>query len=123
MGTEQIRDAYGARSDEYVSALGSVSDMAHEDATLTEAWGRSVVGRVIDAGSGPGHWTDFLRTRGLDVTGVEVVPEFVDSARERFPESHFGLGGIDSLPAQDSELGGVIAWYSLIHMQPSSRSE
>ncbi|WP_025274038.1 class I SAM-dependent methyltransferase [Haloglycomyces albus] len=119
MTTEQIRNAYGIRSHEYVEKLGSVGDMSPEDKSVIEEWGHSVVGSLVDAGSGPGHWTEYLRECGADVVGVDVVPEFVASARQRFPKSRYRRGTLDELPAGNGELGGVLAWYSLIHTPPA----
>jgi SAM-dependent methyltransferase len=118
MTVKQIGTSYSARADEYVKHLGSVSSLPKEDATLIATWGQSVTGQVIDAGSGPGHWTEFLRVRGVDIRGVDLVPEFVDSALRRFPKSRYRVGRMDDLRVGNSELGGILAWYSLIHTHP-----
>ncbi|WP_240470751.1 class I SAM-dependent methyltransferase [Haematomicrobium sanguinis] len=34
------------------------------DAALIRRWGSGVSGPILDAGCGPGHWTDFL-ARGV----------------------------------------------------------
>lgn len=120
--SESIRQAYARRAKEYVSALGSVSDMDEQDVALIARWGRGVKGPVVDVGSGPGHWTEFLRARGATIRGIDLVPEFVDSARARFPEAEFDLGDSRSLPVRDSELGGLLSWYSMIHTSPARSS-
>ncbi|WGD37178.1 class I SAM-dependent methyltransferase [Lysinibacter sp. HNR] len=89
-----------------------------EDISLIAAWGQSVTGRAIDTRSGPGHWTELLRAQGVDISGIDLVPEFIASARERFPRSRYCLGSVSELPTADGELGGILAWYSLIHSHP-----
>lgn len=116
--SQDIKQAYSKRASEYVAALGSVEDMDPLDVALIAGWGTRVDGPILDAGSGPGHWTELLRDRGCDVTGIDVVPEFVDSARKRFPLASFEVGDLLDLPIEDARFGGVLAWYSLIHMQP-----
>ncbi|WP_237399439.1 class I SAM-dependent methyltransferase [Rathayibacter iranicus] len=92
--------------------------MDDADIALISRWGRSVRGPIVDAGSGPGHWTEHLRTLGSEIRGVEVVPAFVDSARQRFPDSDYEVGDFRALPVEAGNFGGVLSWYSIIHMQP-----
>jgi SAM-dependent methyltransferase len=115
-----IKNAYEVRAAEYIELLGSVEVMHPSDRELIATWGAQVAGPAIDAGCGPGHWTDFLRRRGVDISGVDLVPAFVDHARRAFPESRFATGSIESLGASDAALGGVLAWYSLIHHAPDA---
>lgn len=118
---EKVTDSYSQRASEYVAKLGSVGDMNPLDVALITTWGQGVAGPILDAGSGPGHWTDLLQNLGCDTHGIDMVPEFVDSARKRFPLTAFDLGDILDLPFDASSFGGVLAWYSLIHMRPKAR--
>lgn len=61
---DAVAGAYSARSGEYRDALGSVEQMDPVDAALIRRWGSGVSGPILDAGCGPGHWTDFL-ARGV----------------------------------------------------------
>lgn len=115
---KEIRRAYSKRVSEYVAVLGSVDDMDPVDFALIASWGTSVVGPILDVGSGPGHWTELLRDRGCDARGIDMVPEFIDSARKRFPLASFEVGDLLALPFENARFGGVLAWYSLIHMRP-----
>lgn len=119
---DSIRQAYAHRAGEYVSALGSVRDMDEQDVALIGRWGRGVKWQVLDVGSGPGHWTEFLRARGVKIRGIDLVPEFVRSAHARFPQAEFDLGDARCLPVRDFELGGLLSWYSLIHSPPARSS-
>jgi SAM-dependent methyltransferase len=116
----EVAEAYGARAAEYVELLGSVDAMHPSDRELIGTWGDQVVGPAIDAGCGPGHWTDFLARRGVDIRGVDLTPAFVEHARRRWPELRFATGSVDALDASDASLGGVLAWYSLIHHAPDA---
>ncbi|WKK72678.1 class I SAM-dependent methyltransferase [Rathayibacter oskolensis] len=118
MSDEHVAEAYGARAGEYAALLGSVEDADERDRALIASWAASIEGPVIDAGCGPGHWTAFLRDAGLEVVGVDLVPEFLDHARARFPEVPFRLGTLRELGAAGASLGGILAWYSLIHLPP-----
>lgn len=93
--------------------------MAREDRDLISGWAHDIEGPAIDAGCGPGHWTDFLHQRGVVVEGVDMVDAFITDATHRFPEVPFRVGTLEALPANDGELGAILSWYSLIHTPPA----
>ncbi|WP_307786180.1 methyltransferase domain-containing protein [Rathayibacter sp. SD072] len=115
-----IVQSYSARAEEYAELFGSMSSVHPSDEHLVSSWARSVEGRLLDAGCGPGQWTAHLAERGLDVSGVDRVPTFIELARRAHPEVPFTVGDIDALEESDGALGGVLAWYSLIHHRPSA---
>ncbi|WP_310795596.1 class I SAM-dependent methyltransferase [Herbiconiux oxytropis] len=75
---------------------------------------------MIDAGCGPGHWTDLLTRQGLTARGIDQVPEFIAHARDTFPAADFATGSLESLPADTGSVGGILSWYSLIHYEPNA---
>lgn len=119
MNDAQVLQAYASRASEYTAILGAVDDMHELDRRRIEQWAEQISGRVIDAGCGPGHWTDFLHKRGADISGIDLVPEFVASARVRFPDVSFQVSSLRALDVADRSLDGVLAWYSLIHLPPA----
>ncbi|GAA1792044.1 class I SAM-dependent methyltransferase [Agromyces lapidis] len=119
MAVEDVRERYRSRAAEYTELLGSVDDMAAQDRALISEWAATIDGPAIDAGCGPGHWTKFIADHGVAVEGVDMVPEFVEVATERFPDVTFRLGRLESLPVDVGGLGGVLAWYSVIHTDPA----
>ena len=118
LSTIEVREAYTARADEYISLLGSVADTHRLDRELITRWAEPVDGSLLDAGCGPGHWTDHLRQLGHDIEGVDLTPAFVVRAKERFPGVSFRVTSFDDLGVADAALGGILAWYSLIHLEP-----
>ncbi len=118
MTSEQVRDAYTAVADEYV-ALFDDPDKAHEaDAALIRRHLTGLSGPVLDLGCGPGHWTARVHSLGADVTGIDVVPAFVDHARATHPGPVFRLGSMTELDDADHSVAGILAWYSTIHLPP-----
>jgi len=115
----EIRLAYGALASEYTAMLGSIEDMNDLDRDFISTWAKEVNGNILDVGCGPGHWTDFLRLQGADVTGIDLVPEFIHSARQRFPETAFKVSNLRALEQEDGSLQGLLAWYSMIHLPPT----
>jgi ubiquinone/menaquinone biosynthesis C-methylase UbiE len=108
-----------APATEYTDLLGSVEDMHELDRRHIERWASGISGPILDGGCGPGHWTDFLHRQGADISGVDLVAEFIDSARLRFPDVSFRVASLRALALADGSLGGVLAWYSPIHLPPA----
>lgn len=120
---EDLRSAYGARASEYVDAVGRIEHVASADLALVGRWARDLEGPVLDVGCGPGQWTAHLAGLGVDVGGVDPVPEFVEIAKAAHPGIRFRLGRAEDLGVEDGSLGGVLAWYSLIHTHPERIDE
>jgi SAM-dependent methyltransferase len=114
-----VADAYSRRAAEYTDLLGSMDSVHASDRQLIDSWCDLVSGPALDAGCGPGHWTDHLSRRGLEIHGVDLVPAFIEHARVAYPGVRFEIGSIDRIEAPDESLGGVLSWYSTIHHHPS----
>lgn len=73
-------------------------------------------GPVADIGCGPGHVTAHLNGLGLDVFGIDLSPGMIDVARRDHPGLRFEVGSMTDLRLDDASVGGLIAWWSLIHI-------
>ncbi|WP_327226323.1 methyltransferase domain-containing protein [Streptomyces platensis] len=72
-------------------------------------------GPVADLGCGPGRVTAHLAGLGLPVFGVDLSPQMVALARRTHPQVRFEVGAMSGLELPDGALGGIVAWYSIIH--------
>jgi ubiquinone/menaquinone biosynthesis C-methylase UbiE len=77
---------------------------------------RDIGGPVLDAGCGPGHLTAHLRDLGVEAFGVDLSPGMVAIARRDHPDLRFEVGSMTDLNVPDRSVGGVLAYYSLIHV-------
>ena len=73
-------------------------------------------GSVADVGCGPGHVTAHLRGLGLDAFGIDLSPAMVDVARREHPGVRFEVGSMTELELPDASVGGLLAYWSLVHM-------
>ncbi|MDX3004003.1 class I SAM-dependent methyltransferase [Kribbella solani] len=71
---------------------------------------------VLDAGCGPGRVTAQLHARGLTAIGIDLSPGMIEVARAAHPEVDFRVGSMTALDLPDASVGGVIAWWSIIHL-------
>ncbi|MGA3562893.1 class I SAM-dependent DNA methyltransferase [Melissospora conviva] len=118
MDVERVRQAYGAVADLYIELFGSVGQSHPDDLAFIARHLSNRPGKVLDLGCGPGHLTGYLSSLGADVTGIDVVPEFVAHATATHPTVDFRLGAMAKLDVADGSVAGILAWYSLIHLPP-----
>jgi SAM-dependent methyltransferase len=76
----------------------------------------AAAGPVADVGCGTGRVTALLAGLGLQVSGIDLSPQMVATARREHPALRFEVGSMLALDLPDGALGGVLAWYSTIHV-------
>ncbi|MFE0084754.1 class I SAM-dependent methyltransferase, partial [[Kitasatospora] papulosa] len=59
-----------------------------------------------------------LQSLGVTAFGIDLSPKTVAVARRRHPDLRFDEGSMTDLDLADGSLGGVIAWYSIVHTPP-----
>ncbi|MEU4106366.1 class I SAM-dependent DNA methyltransferase [Streptomyces tanashiensis] len=71
---------------------------------------------IGDLGCGTGRVTSHLRDLGAEAFGVDLSPGMVAVARDTYPGLRFEVGSMTALALSDASLGGVLSWYSTVHM-------
>jgi ubiquinone/menaquinone biosynthesis C-methylase UbiE len=104
-------------AEQYIEFLGS-SGVHTDDLELITRHLSTRPGAVLDVGCGPGHLNAYLRSLGVDATGLDFVPELIGHAQATYPDGRYGLGSMHQLPVPDRSIAGILAWYSLIHVPP-----
>jgi trans-aconitate methyltransferase len=118
MQADGVQEAYSSLADQYIDLFGSGQREHPDDLRLIDRHLRHLAGPVLDLGCGPGHLTGYLRSRCPDVTGIDLVPEFIAHARQAHPNARFEVGSITSSTWANGSVAGALAWYSLIHFDP-----
>jgi SAM-dependent methyltransferase len=114
-----VRRRYAEVADVYIQMFGAIAKVDPGDLGFLERNLSQCNGTVLDAGCGPGHLTAYLTNLGLNAWGIDLVPHFIESARSNWPAVEFALGSVHRLDTPDGSLDGILAWYSLIHCEPS----
>jgi SAM-dependent methyltransferase len=118
----KTRATYDLVAEEYARLLPDLRAETDLDramlARFAELVSTSGLGRVGDLGCGTGRITAHLNSLGADVFGVDLSPTMVELARRAHPDLQFDVGSITDLDLSDNSLGGVLAWYSTIHIPP-----
>ena len=95
------------------------------DDLVAKPWDRAVLGvfaelvgtrPVADVGCGTGRLTGYLHDLGLEVSGIDLSPGMLAMARRDHPGLRFVTGSMLALDLPDASLGGLLAYYSTIHV-------
>lgn len=121
----QTRAAYDAVAVSYEQLLRGLMAEKPYDRGVLSIFAERVRGTgnltVLDAGCGPGRVAGYLDSCGVSVSGIDLSPGMVEVARSSYPSINFAVGTLEALDAAPGELGGILAWYSLIHTPPRRR--
>ncbi|MCW2833328.1 MAG: class SAM-dependent methyltransferase, partial [Nocardioides sp.] len=119
---EQTQQGYDAIAVTYARLLPALNAETSLDIAMIDGFAdrcaSARLGPVADAGCGTGRVSAHLVARGLDVIGIDLSPGMIDVARRTYPELNFEVGALEELPFPDDTLGGLVAWYSIIHSAP-----
>jgi SAM-dependent methyltransferase len=79
--------------------------------------------RVLDAGCGVGWGSQILAQAGAAaVTGIDIDPEAIDSAKRRCPSADFVVGDLLELPFTSAAFEVVTCFESIEHVTDPSRA-
>ena len=78
---------------------------------------------MADVGCGSGRVTFLLSRLGLDAVGIDLSPGMVSVARHDYPQLRFEEGSMLELDLPGASLGGLLAYYSIIHIAWERRPE
>jgi SAM-dependent methyltransferase len=118
MDFRPVRDAYSSLSGQYIALFTGDQRAPGQEPALIQRHLAGVPGAVLDLGCGPGHWSAHLHSLGVDVTGIDMVPEFIEHAQATYPGPRFRLGSMTDVDAPEHSVSGILSWYSTIHLPP-----
>ncbi|MFD0071543.1 class I SAM-dependent DNA methyltransferase [Streptomyces sp. NPDC127166] len=116
-----IRRSYDTVAADYGRLLAGQLETTPLDRAMLSGFAERVAAvdgpRVIgDLGCGTGRVTSHLRGLGADVFGVDLSPGMITVARDGHPGLRFEVGSMTALDLPGASLGGVLSWYSTVHM-------
>jgi SAM-dependent methyltransferase len=112
---ERLRTSYDVVARKYESRFLDELAGKPRDRELLAAFSESVRDPVVEIGCGPGQIGAFVRARGRLVIGVDLSTDMARLARGRLDGAV--VADMRSLPFASGRLGGLVAFYSLIHLQ------
>ncbi|MFC0437575.1 class I SAM-dependent methyltransferase [Kutzneria buriramensis] len=115
---DDTRAAYDAVAPVYAELFSDMLATLPMERALLAAFAELVTGPVADIGCGPGQVTAHLHSLGLTAFGIDLSPSMIALAREAHPDLRFEEGSMTALDLADGVLGGILAFYSVIHLPP-----
>jgi SAM-dependent methyltransferase len=114
------RDGYDRTAAAYAERFHHHLDDKPVDLAMVSAFAglmlKSANTRVLDVGCGTGVTSGLLTSHGVDVLGIDLSPNMIAEARRLNPGLSFAVGSMTALDIEDGSVGGVCAWYSIIHI-------
>lgn len=116
---DDTRASYDRLAGEYARRLYDELDHKPIDRALLDAYAAELrgAGPVCEVGCGPGQVARYLHDRGVDASGLDLALAMVEEARRRNPGMTFVEGDLRALPFAEDALAGIVAFYSLIHLE------
>jgi SAM-dependent methyltransferase len=112
---QRLRFSYDQVASRYERVFLDELEGKPRDRQLLDAFATSVTDPVADVGSGPGQVGAYLRGRGRRVLGIDFSIEMGCLAAEHLDAA--AVADMRELPFPDDALGGLVAFYSIIHVQ------
>lgn len=118
MQPDPIAASYDRVAAEYTANIAGELAGKPLDRALLQAFAEQAgaLGPIADLGCGPGHVAAFLAAAGASVAGFDLSGGMVAQARQRYPALAFRQADLRSLPVADASFGGIVAFYSIIHL-------
>jgi SAM-dependent methyltransferase len=115
---ERTRASYDVVAEEYAKRIyGELTGKPFDREWLDDFGQRTrLLGPVCDLGCGPGHIAHYLQERGVRVFGLDLSFGNLKQARRLNPGLEFVQGDMLALPLAAETLGGIAAFYSIIHL-------
>jgi SAM-dependent methyltransferase len=114
MAWDQLRSSYDTVASTYEEHFVDELDAKPADRELLTAYAAATSDPVAEVGCGPGQVGALLRAEGRRVIGVDLSPAMARLAAARLDGSV--AADMRALPLRAASVGGVVAFYSIIHV-------
>jgi SAM-dependent methyltransferase len=116
--SERMRVSYDTIAAEYANRIYPELKNKAFDRQLLDRFADEVrmSGPVCDIGCGPAHIARYLFDRGVNVFGLDLSAGMLNEAKRLNPNINFIQGSMLVLGLGSDTLGGIAAFYSIIHV-------
>lgn len=114
----EVQTSYDLVADLYAQRIHGELEHKPFDRQLLNRFAERVkaIGPAYDIGCGPGQVARYLDEQGVQTIGIDLSPAMVEHARSLNPGIEFRQGDMRALEIEDESTGGIVAFYSIIHI-------
>lgn len=112
----RTRESYDRTAVDFAAWIRAELATKPVDRAVLDLFADVAAGPVADLGCGTGRLCGYLRDRGVRVVGMDLSPGMLAVARRDHPGVPFAAGSLTALPFAAGSFGGLLAWYSVIHV-------
>ena len=114
---EIIKKAYNVAAEEYANQCFFELYDKPLDRKFYDLFFERVInkGKVIEIGCGPGEVSNYLKMKGLNITGIDISDKMIEIARQLNPFIDFQVGDVFNLNYRDSSIYGIVAPYLIVN--------
>jgi len=97
----------------YNSEIGKRIDQ-EEKKCVKQFLDKQVKGKILELGSGTGHWSKWISEQGFQVHGIDIAEEMLEKAKSKnILNSEFEIMSMTDLKFKDNSIDSIIAITSL----------
>jgi len=113
----EVEKLYDRIARKYAEAFTGEHEKKPKDREILHRFSQEIGDRrpVWDFGCGPGQTTKYLKNLGIEISGLDLSEGMLEQARTIHHEIHFRKGNILDLEFEDDSIGGVVAFYAIVH--------
>ena len=114
---DKVESFYDTVAEEYAEAFSGEHEKKPKDQEMLRRFSMEIGDRkpIWDFGCGPRQTTKYLKDLGIEISGLDLSERILQQARIIHPEIHFRKGNILELEFDDESIGGVVAFYAIVH--------
>jgi ubiquinone/menaquinone biosynthesis C-methylase UbiE len=113
----KIEQTYDTVAKEYAEEFSGEHEKKPKDQEILHRFAQEIGNRspVWDFGCGPGQTSKYLKDLGIGISGLDLSEKTLEQARTIHPEIQFRKGNFLELEFDDDSIGGVVAFYAIVH--------
>jgi ubiquinone/menaquinone biosynthesis C-methylase UbiE len=112
-----VENLYNTLAREYAETFSGEHEKKPKDQEILRRFSQEIGDRspVWDFGCGPGQTTKYLKTLGIEISGLDLSEKILEQARTIHPAIPFRKGNILELEFDNDSIAGVVAFYAIVH--------
>jgi len=108
---------YDTVAKEYAAAFSGEHENKPKDREILLRFSEGIGDKrpVWDFGCGPGQTANYLKTLGIEISGLDLSEKMLEQARTIHPDIPFRKGNILDLEFKNNSIAGAVAFYAIVH--------